>query len=309
MSQSDGQPDLSKPPAEKSDARQRCAVVTGASSGIGKATAQAFARMGWHVIGTGRAPRRCEQAEAEIRAAGTGAARIDMLRGDFAEMHEVRRVAGEIRALTDKVDVLVNNAGGVRDGWHETSEGLESTFAANHLAPFLLTRELQPLLERAAGDAPPGLVRVIAVSSSGHRACAGMRWYDLMMKTAFDASAAYCQAKLANLLFTRELDRRLIDKGIVALSMHPGRVGSNFASHGDEAMQSYMAANECAAPEQPARTIVWLATAEELGGKGGRYFHELAEEQPAAQAQDDVAAAKLWQESEIILEKILEPAG
>lgn len=288
--------------------RQRCVVVTGASSGIGKATAMAFARMGWHVIGTGRDRKRCEEAEAEIRAAGTATARLDMMRGDLSEMHEVRRVAREIGALTDKVDVLVNNAGGVRDAFYGTSEGLEATFAANHLAPFLLTRELLPLLERAAGDTPPGLVRVIAVSSSGHRACAGMRWYDLMMKTAFEPGAAYCQAKLANLLFTRELHRRLIDKGIVALAMHPGRVGSNFASHGDEGMQAYMAANECAAPEQPARTIVWLATDPQLGGKGGCYFHDLAEEQPAPQALDELEAEKLWIESERILDRVLEPA-
>lgn len=269
----------------------------------------AFARMGWHVIGTGRDGRRCEEAEAEIRAAGSASARIDMLRGDFAEMHEVCRVAAEVRALTDKVNVLVNNAGGVRDAFYGTSEGLEATFAANHLAPFLLTRELQPLLERAAGDAPPGLVRVIAVSSSGHQICPGMRWYDLMMRTAFDPGAAYCQAKLANLLFTRELHRRLVDKGIVALAMHPGRVGSNFASHGDRAMQDYMAANECAAPECPARTIVWLATDPELGGKGGRYFHDLAEEQPASQALSDAEAEKLWLESERILDSVLEPAA
>jgi NAD(P)-dependent dehydrogenase (short-subunit alcohol dehydrogenase family) len=296
MPQEDDQPEV----------RRRCVVVTGASSGIGRASAAAFARMGWHVIGTGRDRKRSEDAEAEIRAAGSENARVDMLRGDFSEMHEVRRVSGEIRTLTDRVDVLVNNAGGVRDGYHATSEGLEATFAANHLAPFLLTRELQPLLERAAGDAPPGQVRIIAVSSSGHRACAGMRWYDLMMKAAFEPGTAYCQAKLANLLHTRALHGRLIDKGIVALAMHPGRVGSNFASHGDEAMQAYMAANECAAPEQPARTIVWLATDPDLGGKGGHYFHDLAEETPAPQALDDFEAEKLWQESERILEQVLE---
>ncbi len=292
----------------RGDPSRRCVVVTGASSGIGKAAAMAFARMGWHVIGTGRDAGRCNEAEAEIRSSASGLARIDFLRGDFSEMREVLRVAKDVQGLTDAVHVLVNNAGGIRDGCYRTSEGLEATFAANHLAPFLLTRELRPLLERAAGTAAPGMVRVIAVSSSAHRICPCMRWYDLMMKTAFDANAAYCQAKLANLLFTLELHRRLSDRGIVALAMHPGRVDSNFASHGDETMQAYMAANACAAPEQPARTIVWLATDPGLGGKGGCYFHDLAEEEPAPQALDDLEAEKLWRESDRILAEILETA-
>lgn len=282
----------------------RVIVITGASSGIGRASAEAFARMGWHVIGTGRDPERCAAAEQSIRAIASGGGRVDFVRGDFTEMADVCRVAGEIAALTDRIHVLVNNAGGVRDRLYRTSEGLEATFAANHLAPFLLTRELLPQLERAAAESPAGTVRVIAVSSSGHMGCQGIDWDDLMMEQNFVPAQAYCQAKLANLLFTRELDRRLADKGIVAQAMHPGRVGSNFASHGDEAMQSYMARNECVTPEQPARTIVWMATAPEVGQGGGRYFHDLAEEEAAPQARDDKAAERLWNESERILEAV-----
>ncbi|MCT2399472.1 SDR family NAD(P)-dependent oxidoreductase [Novosphingobium mangrovi (ex Huang et al. 2023)] len=287
-------------------ASTQAVVITGASSGIGKASAEAFARMGWHVIGVGRDPQRCADAEEAIRAVAAPAARVDFLRGDFTEMADVRRVAGEIASLTDRLDVLVNNAGGVRDARYRTSEGLEATFAANHLAPFLLTRELLPLLEKTAAESPEGTVRVIAVSSSGHMGCPGMRWDDLMMfgDENFGPAVAYCQAKLANLLFTRELDRRLADKGIIAQAMHPGRVGSNFASHGDDTMKAYMAANECVAPESPARTIVWMAIAPELGRDGGRYFHDLAEEEPAPQARDDEAAARLWRESERILDTI-----
>ncbi|KHK91623.1 SDR family NAD(P)-dependent oxidoreductase [Novosphingobium malaysiense] len=283
----------------------RCVVVTGASSGIGKASAEAFARMGWHVIGTGRDPARCADAEEAIRAVASHGSRVDFVRGDFTEMAEVKRVASEIANLTDRVHVLVNNAGGVRDAHYRTSEGLEATFAANHLAPFLLTRELLPLLEKAADDSPPGTVRVIAVSSSAHLVCQGLNWNDLMMVEDFTANAAYCQAKLANLLFTRELNRRLADKGIVAQAMHPGRVGSNFASHGDDAMQAYMAANECILPEAPARTIIWMATAPEVGRDGGRYFHDLAEIDAAPQACDDDAAARLWSESENMLANLV----
>ena len=282
----------------------RVIVITGASSGIGKASAEAFARMGWHVIATGRDPERCAAAEQSIRAIASGGGRVDFVRGDFTEMADVRRVAGEIAALTDRIHVLVNNAGGVRDRLYRTSEGLEATFAANHLAPFLLTRELLPQLERAAAESPAGTVRVIAVSSSGHTICQGIDWDDLMMEQNFVPAQAYCRAKLANLLFTRELARRLADKEIIAQAMHPGRVGSNFASHGDEAMQSYMAQNECVTPEQPARTIVWMATAPEVGREGGRYFHDLAEEEAAPQARDDEAARRLWSESERILEAV-----
>jgi NAD(P)-dependent dehydrogenase (short-subunit alcohol dehydrogenase family) len=283
---------------------QRCVVVTGASSGIGRAAAEAFARQGWHVIGTGRDAARCADAEAALRAAAPDGTRIDFLRGDFNEMADVRRIAGEIAGLTDRIHVLVNNAGGVRDAFHRTSEGLEATFAANHLAPFVLTRELLPLLERAARDETPGTVRVIAVSSSGHAASPGMRWDDLMMEGDYSTGEAYCQAKLANILFTRELNRRLAGAGIVAQAMHPGVVGTNFASHGDSTMQSYMAGLDSLAPEQPARTIVWMATAPEAGFPGGRYFHDLAEQVPAAQARDDEAAARLWRESERILDAI-----
>lgn len=282
----------------------RVVVVTGASSGIGKASAEAFARMGWHVIGTGRDPERCSAAEDSIRASASADARVDFVRGDFTEMADVRRVAGEIAALTDRVHVLVNNAGGVRDALYRTSEGLEATFAANHLAPFVLTRELLPQLERAAAESPAGTVRVIAVSSSGHAVCPGMNWDDLQMLENFVPGSAYCQAKLANILYTRELNRRLANKGIVAQAMHPGRVGSNFASHGDETMQTYMAQNECIPPEQPARTIVWMATAPGVGQNGGRYFHDLAEAEAAPQALDDEAAARLWKESERILQEI-----
>lgn len=282
----------------------RCVVVTGASSGIGKASAAAFARLGWHVIGTGRDPARCVAAEEELRALAGPGGRVDFLRGDFAEMTDVRQVATEIRVLTDRVHVLVNNAGGVRDGLYTSSEGLEWTFAANHLAPFLLTRELLPLLERAAVDSAPGDVRIIAVSSLGHMQCQAMRWGDLMMLEDFQAGPAYCQAKLANLLFTRELNRRVAPNGIVAQAMHPGKVGSNFSSHGEASLQAYMATQDLVPPEQPARTIVWMATAPGAGEPGGRYFFDLEEAEPAPQALDGDAAARLWEESERILESV-----
>lgn len=280
------------------------AVVTGASSGIGKATARMLAERGWHVIGVGRNPARCATAEQEIRSAATAGAEVNFLRGDFAEMKEVRRVAGEIAELAGRLDVLINNAGGVRDRRYVTTEGLEATFAANHLAAFTLTNELMPLLRATAASAPPDTVRVIAVSSSGHEGCPGMNWDDLNFVDNFSTAGAYCHAKLANLLFTRELARRVAGDGIVAQSMHPGRIDSNFANHGDEAMRNYMENAPTALPDTPARTLVWLATAPEAGRDGGRYFHEMQEVSPAPQALDDDAARRLWEESERMLARV-----
>jgi NAD(P)-dependent dehydrogenase (short-subunit alcohol dehydrogenase family) len=187
---------------------------------------------------------------------------------------------------------------------YRTAEGLEATFAANHLSAFLLTRELLPLLRAAAATRAPGTVRVIAVSSSGHQVCTGMHWADLNMFGGFTTMGAYTQAKLANILFTRELDRRVAGDGIVAQAMHPGVVGSNFWSHGTAELQAYQATRDTDAPDVPARTLAWMATAPEAGAPGSRYFFDCAEAESAPQARDDAAAARLWRESERMLTEI-----
>jgi NAD(P)-dependent dehydrogenase (short-subunit alcohol dehydrogenase family) len=283
------------------DTNRRVAVVTGASSGIGKATALKIVELGWDAIGVGRDPNRSATAEAEITAATGHDGVFTMLRGDFTLMAEVKRTADEIKSLTPRLDVLINNAGGVRDRQIVTAEGTEATFAANHLAPFLLTRELMPLMKSTAADLEPGSTRVIAVSSSAHRATEGFDWDDLQSLGNVRPTAAYCRAKLANILFTRELARRAGPEGIVAQAMHPGLVASNFEFHGDEAMQTYMAAADKVPPDEPAETLVWLATDPEGGREGGRYFYRKAEEVPSEGAQDDAAATRLWAETEKLL--------
>jgi NAD(P)-dependent dehydrogenase (short-subunit alcohol dehydrogenase family) len=279
------------------------ALVTGASSGIGKSTALKLVALGWQVIGVGRDPRRSAAAEAEI-AAAAGDDGFTMLRADLTLMAEVKRLADEVASRTGRLDVLINNAGGVRDRQIITAEGTEATFAANHLAPFLLTRELMPLLRASAASRPPGTTRVIAVSSSGHRVVEGLDWDDLQSLGDVRATPAYCRAKLANILFTRELARRAGPDGIVAQAMHPGAVASNFASHGDEAMRTYMATADTVSPDEPAETLAWLATEPEGGRCGGRYFYRKAEETPAPAAQDDAAARRLWAESETLLARL-----
>ncbi|MBY0421683.1 MAG: SDR family NAD(P)-dependent oxidoreductase, partial [Parvularculaceae bacterium] len=271
-------------------------VVTGASAGIGRATARTLAAAGWRVIGVGRDPARAAEAEAEIRAVAR--APFDMLRADLSLVSETKRVAADI---AERVDVLFNNAGGVRDRRIVTSEGNEATFAANHLAPFILTERLLPQLRAAARTGEPGATRILAVSSTGHEYCKGTDWADLqMLRGAFTPGAAYCQAKLANILFTRELARRLAPEGIVAQAMHPGVVDSNFGAHGDAAMQAHMKSLSGAPPEEPAETLFWMATAAEAGAPGGRYFHQKAELLPSPVARDDDLARRLWTETERI---------
>jgi NAD(P)-dependent dehydrogenase (short-subunit alcohol dehydrogenase family) len=285
-------------------ANQPVAVVTGASSGIGKSTAGKLAALGWQVIGVGRDPQRCAAAEPEIAAAARAGGGFTMLRGDFTVMAEVKRVAEEVAGRTSRLDVLINNAGGVRDRQIVTAEGTEATFAANHLAPFLLTRELMPLLKVSAASQPPGTTRVIAVSSTAHRVVGQLDWDDLQSFNQSHPTFAYCRAKLANILFTRELARRAEPDGIAAQAMHPGAVASNFASHGDEAMQAHMAAAPTVSPEEPAETLAWLATDPEGGRDSGRYFYLKAVETPTDAAQDQAAAARLWTETEALLNKL-----
>ncbi len=283
-------------------AEQRVAVVTGASSGIGKESAKALVRMGWHVIGTGRNPVRSAAAEVEIRAVIAQGGKLDFLRGDMALMSETMRLAGEIKALTPRIDVLINNAGGVRDQRYVTAEGTEETFTANHLAPFLLTRELLPLLRVTAAKGKPGAVRVLASSSRAYMNAGRMNWDDIQhLSGIFPASSVYCEVKLANVLFSHELAKRVAADGIAVQSLIPGVVHTNFASHGDDDMQSYMKVAEGQTPEEVAETLVWMATDPATGLPGGRHFYEMTELEIQPHAADDAAAARLWAESEKIL--------
>lgn len=283
---------------DKTDDR-RVAVITGASSGIGKETAKALVKQGWSVIGLGRNPQRCQQAEQEIAALGDAGA-MRMLCGDLAQLADVRRIAAEIRQYTDRVDALLNNAGGLTQERQLTREGHEYTFAGNHLGHFLLLQELLPLLRKAAAANGPGATRVVNVSSSAHHICDGVDWDDLQMKDNFICMVAYSRAKLANLLFTRELAKRLQGDGIVVHAMHPGIVGSNFANHGDDALRDYFATktDEIVTPEVAAQTLIWLASSAAPGASSGQYFYQQQAIEPSATAQDDSAAARLWQISE-----------
>jgi NAD(P)-dependent dehydrogenase (short-subunit alcohol dehydrogenase family) len=281
---------------------QRVAVVTGASSGIGKETAKALAAQGWRVIAIGRDPARSAAAEEEIRAASS-TGKVNMIRADLALMADAARAARDISALTDRIDVLVNNAGGMAKRKVITSEGFEENFAGNHLGPFLLTNRLLPLLRRAAADAPQGSVRIINTSSDASEMIPGIPWGDLQMPDRYQAGAAYCYSKLANVLFARGLAKRLADDGIVAHAVHPGTVDSNFITHADEQTQARIRTFEAQTPTQGADSLIWLATAQEPGNSSGGYFFQRKPRVANPIVLDDAYVDRLWDESEKLTAK------
>jgi len=283
---------------------KRVAIVSGASSGIGQAAALALAAKGWQVIGVGRDLTRCAAAEAALGAAAAPETPTAMLRADLSSLRETDRVARELLATIDRVDVLINNAGGVGKEMLITPEGFESTFASNHLGPFLLTTRLLPLLRATAKVSEPGAVRILATSSIGHHSSPAMDWNDLQRTANFTTGGAYTNAKLANVLFSRALAKRLAPDGIVAHAMEPGVVlASNFVTHADSSMQRYMATlkDVAVSPEEAAATLVWLATSPEAGLTTGGYYYQCKPARVSAAGQDDAAAERLWIESEALI--------
>lgn len=284
----------------------KVAVITGASSGIGKEAAKQLLRKGWRVIGMGRNPERCRQAESELVDCATSPGQFSMLTADLASLARTRAAAEDITRLTDRVDVLLNNAGGLTAQFKLTPEGNENTFASNHLGHFLLTRYLLPLLKKAAENSAPGDTRIVNVSSQAHQHAGPFDWNDMQSLNNFHSIAAYSQVKLANILFTRELARRLSADGIVAHAIHPGVVDSNFASHGDETMKQYMATAQTIPPEIAADNLVWLACDETPGQSTGGYFFECKQEAVSPLAEDDDADERLWIESEKLITPFLD---
>lgn len=282
-----------------SETRAPVAVITGASSGIGLAAAQGLAKQGWRIIGVGRNPERCAAAREAIAAAG--AASVDVIQGDLSLIADVRRVAAEIAMLTDRVQVLINNAGGMVSEQVMTAEGLVQSFTANHLGPFVLTLELLPLLRRAAQESAPGTVRILNTSSDASEMIEDMPWDDLQLAQDWSPGGAYCSTKLANVLFARGLATRLTGEGIVAHAMHPGAVDSHFIDHVPDSAREYMQTLDLRPPEEGADTLVWLASAEEPGRDNGGYYYQRQPRTPNPLVNDAAAVERLWRESEAII--------
>jgi NAD(P)-dependent dehydrogenase (short-subunit alcohol dehydrogenase family) len=269
----------------------KVALVTGGTSGIGKATAMALSAMGADVVVVGRDPERGERAAAEIRAQTGG--RVDLALADLSSQAEVRNLAEEFKKRYDRLDVLVNNAGLVQSTRTETLDGLETTFATNHLAPFLLTNLLQDLLEKSAPS------RVVIVSSEAER-WGNIDFDDLQSKKKYRGFPVYGMTKLANIMFTYELAERLKGTGVTATCMHPGAVNTRFGTNNTGPMTILFRAFKplMRTPDQGADTVIWLASSPEVEGLSGRYYSDRKPIEPKKIANDPAARRRLWEESE-----------
>jgi retinol dehydrogenase 12 len=274
-------------------------AITGANSGIGRATAQALAGMGATVLACGRSQAKLDAAVAAIREA-TGNAEVHALVADLSVMAEVRGLAKQIRDRTDRLDVLINNAGIGSDRRIETPDGFELTFAVNHFAPFVLTTELLPLLEASAPS------RVVTVSSGMYATVKALDLEDLQTaRGKYAWQDVYACSKLANVLFTRELARRLEGKGVTATCLHPGVIDTGFGADGDlrgfNALAFRVMKWFLPGPDAGARTSVFLASSPDVEGVTGRYFAKCRDKPMSPLAQDDTLAKALWTRSEALV--------
>ena len=272
-------------------------LVTGASNGIGKAAAIKLANMGASLMLLCRDRDRGENAMAEI-SLRSGNEDIDLLLADLGSLRQVRAAAGAFLDSARPLHVLVNNAGAIHMERGVTEDGVETTFAVNHLGPFLLT---SMLLDRMRESGP---ARIVNVSSEAHKIGYGdgrIAFDDLMGERQYGGWKAYGQSKLANILFTRELARRLNAAGVTANALHPGVVASEFGRNNRKGWMPYLQALYrpfCRSNEKGADTAVWLAATPEIEGVTGKYFKDRKVRTPAPQASNDDDAARLWQVSE-----------
>jgi retinol dehydrogenase 14 len=266
----------------------RVVLITGSTSGIGKVTALELAQQGATVLAVSRDRARGEATVAELRSrAGGGAAELFV--ADLSSQEEVRRLAREVRARHERLHVLVNNAGAIFRTRRATADGLEGTFALNHLAPFLLTHLLRDLLQASAP------ARVVTVASAAHR-FARIDFDDLQGERRYRWARAYAQSKLANVLFTYELARRLEGTGVTANCLHPGGVATGLwrESRGFVRALLWLGRPFMLGPERGAETMIYLAAAPEVEGVSGRYFVRKEEQRSSAASYDRDTAARLW---------------
>jgi NAD(P)-dependent dehydrogenase (short-subunit alcohol dehydrogenase family) len=268
--------------------RGKVVVVTGATSGIGRIAAEALAAQGARIILIARDPIRADGTLERLGARGAHQALI----ADLSSLRETKEVGARIAEQQPRIDVLINNAGNVFGRRAVTADGLERTFALNHMAYFVLT---QTLRERLIAAAP---ARIVNTASGAHRGNA-LDFDDLQMERRYRALTAYGRSKLANILFTRELARRLAGTGVTANCLHPGFVATGLGQRGAGFFGTMvrMAMVFAGNPERGAKTIVHLAASPDAATATGGYYVDCRATQPSRAAQDDAAAARLWEES------------
>jgi NAD(P)-dependent dehydrogenase (short-subunit alcohol dehydrogenase family) len=269
-------------------------VMTGATSGIGAVAAGKLAEAGATIFFIARDQTRAQATLERLAAkSAKGASPHRAFRADLSSLAEISRVGAEIAAEAPRIDVLVNNAGAIFASRRVTGDGLEMTFALNHMSYFILTKALAVKLEASAP------ARIVSTASSAHQG-AKLDFDDLQSERNYGSLRAYGRSKLANILFTRELARRLAGTGVTANCLHPGFVATRFGDQAGGVLGSvfWLAKLLAIKPEKGAETIVYLVSSPEVAADSGYYFADRRKVTPSTAAQDDVAARKLWAASE-----------
>lgn len=266
-------------------------VITGATSGIGLVAAGRLAAMGARLLLVGRDPARGDAAREAIKARAPQAA-VRIVYGDLSRLSEMNRVAQEIAALEPRIDVLINNAGAMFTERRVTEDGLERTFALNHMSYFVLTNRLK---DRLVAAAP---ARIVNTASGAHHGAA-IDFSDLQSEHRYRGLRVYGRSKLANILFTRELSRRLQGTGVTANALHPGFVATRIGENNSMLFRVGLAIAKrfALSPEKGAETIVYLASSPEVATVTGGYFYQCRPATPSTAARDDATARRLWHES------------
>ncbi len=270
-------------------------LVTGATSGIGEVTARTLAQMGATVIAVGRDPQRGAATLDRIKKVAPNA-QVEFMLADLSSQAQIRQLAQEFKRKYSRLDVLVNNAGALFVRRHESVDGIEMTFALNHLGYFLLTNLLLDVLKNSASS------RIVNVSALLHK-YARLDFDDLQNQKRYAGWRAYRESKLANVLFTCEQARRLEGTGVTVNALHPGVIASNLGANNRGARLLRRLTNVLPifiSPEQGAQTIIYLATSPEVKDVTGKYFEKEKEAQSSPASHDRAAAKRLWQLSEIL---------
>jgi len=271
------------------DMQGKTVIITGATSGIGEVAAIRLAEQGARIVFVARDPRRAEATQAALKRANPAAAHQVHI-ADLSRLSEMKRVGHEIAATEPKIDVLINNAGAIFSKREETADGLEMTFALNHMGYFVITNLLLPNIVDGG--------RIVAVASGAHRG-AKLDLDDPQLRNGFGGWRAYANSKLCNILFTRALARRC-PRGITANCLHPGFVATRFADQSGgwtQRLAGFAKGLSAITPEEGAKTIIYLASSPEVAGVSGKYFYVCKPATPTRAGQNDEDAERLWQVS------------